>query len=62
MSQAGEVREADTEAAYGEGRRAAERKASLDDDPYPRSSEQSDAWRSGWIDRTNQLKRLKADV
>lgn len=48
--------------AYNQGRRAAEANKSLDESPHSRGTEQDDAWRSGWIDRMNQLKRLKSDA
>lgn len=48
-------------AAYVGGRRAAESNKSMDDNPFYHATEEWDAHRSGWIDRTNQLKKLRPD-
>jgi len=52
------AQQADIEGAYTLGRIAAERTDALDSNPYYKNTEEWDAWRSGWIDRTNQLKRM----
>jgi len=55
------AQEGDIAAAYIAGRKAAEDNKPLDDNPYYHATEEWDAHRSGWLDRTNQLKKLRPD-